>query len=159
MDNFRETAIGLSVWYAFLAILVGLLLIVLNHLETPAAFLAAADIALLFALGLIAKTRRLNEHSIVHGEFWRALPECERPRGEGGRRVARITLEVTWLQFAKGAAALAIVLCALAYASHSTSNSAWADAAQAYSSIDQRLLPMNDSSTSRWCGRARCSAT
>jgi len=124
MDNFRETAIGLTVWYAFLAVLIGLLLIVLNDLETPAAFLAAADIALLFALGLIVKSRRLSEHSIVREEFWRALPARERPHSEPGRRVARTTLEQTWLGFAKGAAALAIVFCGLAYASHGTSASA-----------------------------------
>ena len=128
MDNFRETAIGLTVWYAFLAILVGLLLIVLNHLETPAAFLAAADIALLFALGLMVKMRRLDEHSIIREQFWRALPPRERPEGEGGRRVARTTLELTWLQFARGAAALAILLCGLAYASHNTSTPASAQA-------------------------------
>ena len=43
MDNFRETAIGLTVWYAFLAILGGLFLIVLNDLEAPTAFLAGAN--------------------------------------------------------------------------------------------------------------------
>jgi len=126
MDDFRDTAIGLTFWYAFLAVLGGILLIVLNDLAPPAAFLAAADIALLFALGLILKTRRLNERSLVRGEFWRALPVRERPRGENGRRVARSTLEQTWLRFAKGAAALAIVLCGLAYASHGPQASATA---------------------------------
>ncbi|TMI98296.1 MAG: hypothetical protein E6G97_26350 [Alphaproteobacteria bacterium] len=126
MDDFRDTAIGLTFWYAFLAVLGGLLLIVLNELDAPAAFLAAADIALLFALALILKSRHLSEHSIVRGEFWRALPARERPRSEPARRVARSTLERTWLHFAKGAAALAIVLCGLAYASHGTNASAWA---------------------------------
>jgi hypothetical protein len=128
MDNFRETAIGLTAWYAFLAILCGLLLIVLNDLEAPEACLAGANIALLFALGLIVKSRRLSEHSIARGEFWRALPPRERPRGEPGRRMARSALEQTWLTFARGAAALAIVLCGLAYASHGTHASAWAQA-------------------------------
>jgi len=128
MDRFRETAIGLTCWYASLAALVGLLSIVLNDLDAPAAFLAAADIALLFALGLIAKSRRLSEHSIVREEFWHTLPARERPHSEPGRRVARRTLEHTWLHFAKGAAALAIVLCGLAYASHGTNASAWAQA-------------------------------
>ena len=121
MDNFRETAVSLTAWYAFLAILCGLLLIVLNDLSPPRALLAAANIALLFALGLIVKSRRLSEHSIARGEFWRALPPRERPRGEPGRRMARSVLELTWLKFAKGAAAIAIVLSALAYASHETS--------------------------------------
>ena len=120
MDSFRDTAIGLSIWYAFLAILCGLLLIVLNDLEAPAALLAAANIALLFALGLIAQAHALDERSIMRGQFWRALPPRERPRGEPGLRVARTALEQTLLRFAKGAAALAIVLCTLAYASHTT---------------------------------------
>jgi uncharacterized membrane protein YbhN (UPF0104 family) len=128
MDNFRETAIGLTVWYAFLAILGGLLLIVLNDLEAPAAFLAGANIALLFALGLIVKSRRLSERSIMREEIWRAVPPRERPRGEPGRRMARSTLEQTWLTFAKGAAGLAIVLCGLAYASHGTNGAAWSQA-------------------------------
>jgi len=131
MDKYRETAISLTFWYAFLAALCGLLLIVLNHLEPPAAFLTAADIALLFALGLILKSRALSENSIVRGEFWRALPVRERPRGERGRRLARRTLEQTWLHFARGAAALAIVLCGLAYASHGPHGSATAQSLDA----------------------------
>jgi hypothetical protein len=126
MDDFRNTAIGLSIWYAFLAVLIGLLLIVLNDLEAPTAFLAAANIALLFAFGLIVKVRHLTEHSIVREAFWRTLPARNRPESEPARRVARSTLEQTWLHFAKGAAALAVVLCALAYVSHDTNASALA---------------------------------
>jgi hypothetical protein len=128
MDNFRETAFSLTAWYAFLAFLGALLLIVLNDIETPAAFLIAANVALLFALGLIAKARGLSERSITRGEFWRALPARERPRGETGWRMAHSALEQTWLKFAKGAAAVAIVLCGLAYASHGTNAAAWAQA-------------------------------
>ena len=87
MDDFRETAISLTFWYAFLALLVGLLLIVLNDLDAHAACLAGADIALLFALGLIMKSRALNEESIVRGQFWHALPSNKRPASEGGRRM------------------------------------------------------------------------
>ena len=124
MDDFRETAIGLGIWYAFLAGLIGLLLIVLNDLEAPTAFLAAANIALLFAFGLIVKARHLNDYSIVRDAFWRTLPARNRPESEPARRVARSTLEQTWLRFAKGAAAVAIVLCGLAYVSHGTHASA-----------------------------------
>jgi hypothetical protein len=124
MDNFRETAIGLTVWYAFLAVLGGVLLIVLNDLDPDAAFLAAADIALLFALALIIKSLHLNEHSIARHEFWRALPAHQRPRGEGGRRMAHSMVEHIWLHSAKGAAVVAIVLCGLALASHHDSTSA-----------------------------------
>ena len=108
MDDFRETEIGLTLWYAFLALLCGLLLIALNHLDAHAACLAGADIALLFALGLIMKSRALNEQSIVRGHFWRALPSNKRPRSEGGRRMAYSILERIWLNSAKAAAALAI---------------------------------------------------
>src|SRR5690349_391994 len=106
MDDFRDTALGLSIWYAFLAGLIGLLLIVLNDLAAPTAFLAAANIALLFALGLIVKARDLDESSITRQAFWRALPARTRPESEPARRVARTMLEQTWLHFAKGAAAI-----------------------------------------------------
>jgi hypothetical protein len=127
MDRLRETAVGITVWYAFLALLGTLLLIILNDSDPHTAFLAAADVALLFALGLVVKSRNLDEHSIERHEFWRALPAHQRPRGQGGRRIARTTLELTWLQFAKGAAAVAIILCALAYTSHGPSTSASAE--------------------------------
>jgi hypothetical protein len=128
MDSIRDTAFGLLIWYAFLAALCGVLLIALNDLDAPAAMLAAANVALLFAVGLIAKAYALSEHTIMRGQFWRALPARERPRGEGGRRVARTALEQTLLHFAKGAAAIAIVLCTLAYAAHETRASAQAPA-------------------------------
>ena len=124
MDRLRETAIGLTVWYTFLALLSGLLLIVLNHLDPDAAFLAAANIALIFALWVIMKSRNLNEHSIVRYEFWRTLPAHERPGGEGGRRMAYSAMQRIWLRSAKGAAAVAIVLCGLALASHQDGTSA-----------------------------------
>jgi hypothetical protein len=124
MDNFRATAIYLTFWYAFLALLSALLVIALNDLDARAALLAAADVALLFALGLIVKSRGLSEHSIMRGEFWRALPASERPRGERGRRMAYSVLERVWLHAAKGAAAIAIVLCALALLSNHTDTSA-----------------------------------
>ena len=124
MDNFRETAVGLTIWYAFLALLGGLLLVIFNHLDPHEAFLAGADIALLFALGLIVKSRYLNEQSIVRGEFWRALPARDRPRGEGGRRMAYSMLERVWLHAARAAAVVAIIFCGLALASHHESTSA-----------------------------------
>jgi uncharacterized membrane protein YozB (DUF420 family) len=124
MDDFRETAISLTFWYAFLALLVGLLLIVLNDLDAHAACLAGADIALLFALGLIMKSRALNEESIVRGQFWHALPSNKRPASEGGRRMAQSMLERVWLHSAKGAAAVAIALCMLALATHQGSGPA-----------------------------------
>lgn len=126
MDNIRETALGLTIWYAFLAILCSLLLIILNDLDPPVALLAGANIALLFAFGLIMKARGLSEHSIMRGHFWHTLPAHDRPRGERGRRMVSSALQQTWLQFARGAAAVAIVLCVAAYMIHRSAEPAWA---------------------------------
>lgn len=144
MDSFRETAIGLTVWYAFLALLGGLLLIIFNHLDPHEAFLAGADIALLFAFGLIVKSRRLNAQSIVRGEFWRALPSRERPRGEGGRRMAHAMLERVWLHAARAAAVVAIIFCGLALASHHESTLASAQTLPAAVSGDGSALAADE---------------
>jgi len=144
MDRFRETAICLTFWYAFLALLSALLLISLNDLDAHAACLAGADIALLFALGLIVKSRSLNEHSIVRCAFWRALPARERPRSEIGRRMAYSMLERVWLHSAKGAAAVAIVLCGLALASNHASTSASAQSLPAATDNDGSALAADE---------------
>ncbi len=136
MDNFRETAFGLTLWYAVLASLVGVLLIVLNDLQPPVAFLAGANIALLFALALILKTRGLSEDNISRGAFWRTVAQRDRPRGAGGLRMARATLERILLSFARGAAVVAIVFCALALASHHESTLASAQTMPAAASDD-----------------------
>ncbi|MGB9369647.1 MAG: hypothetical protein WCE79_26940 [Xanthobacteraceae bacterium] len=128
MERCRETAFCLTLWYAVLTVIVAVLAIALHDLERSTALLAAANIALMFALVLMARAGGLTDINIMRGQFWRTLPASERPRGETGRRMARTALERTWLQFAKGAAALAIVLCALAYTSHGTSTSASAQA-------------------------------
>ncbi|HWP16605.1 MAG TPA: hypothetical protein VNM46_13345 [Xanthobacteraceae bacterium] len=144
MDNFRETAFGLTLWYAVLAGLIGVLLIVLNDLSPPVAFLAGANIALLFALALILKTRSLSEDSISRGTFWRTVPQRERPRGTGGLRMARVTLERIMLSFARGAAVVAIVFCALALMSHHESTSASAQTLPAAASGDGSALAADE---------------
>ena len=121
MERCRETAFCLTLWYAALTVIVAVLAIVLHDLDRSASLLAAANVALMFALVLMARAGRLTDVNVARGQFWRTLPASERPRGEGGRRMARSALELTWLQFAKGAAALAIVLCALARASRGPS--------------------------------------
>lgn len=131
MDNVRETAIYLTIWYAFLTVLGATLLIVLNDLDPATALLAAANIALLFALALMARAGRLTEHRMPRGQFWRALPRTTRPSGEAGLRMARTVLEETWLRFARGAAAVAIVLSGLAYLTHDAGTAAWAQAVHA----------------------------
>jgi len=66
---------------------------------------------------------------------WRALflallrkygPAHARPRGDAGQRMAQSALTEMWLRFARGAAVIAMVFCALAYASHGPGNSAQA---------------------------------
>ena len=128
MDPCRETAFCLTLWYAFLTVLVAVLVIVLYDLDAPTALLAAANVALLFALVLMARAGRLTERNIVRGQFWRTLPPKERPPGEAGARLARRALEEAWLRFAKGAAVAAIALAGLAYVSNGVSPRAWADA-------------------------------
>jgi hypothetical protein len=121
MDNFRDTAFYLMVWHTFLAVLGTLLFIVIEEIEPATALLVAADLALLFSLALVIRTKLLSDRAIVRGVFWRTVPAKLRPPGEAGLRMARAALEETWLRFAKGAAAAAIVLSALAYASHDLS--------------------------------------
>jgi hypothetical protein len=128
MDSIRDTAFYLMVWQTFLAILATLLLIALNDIEPATALLIAANLALLFSLVLMIRTNQLDEQRIVRTAFWRTIPARQRPCGEAGLRLARAALEETWLRFAKGAAAAAIVLCTLAYASHDVAGSAGSEA-------------------------------
>ena len=130
MDPFRATAFHLALWYAVLAALGAVLLIALNDVAPATAFLIAATVALLFALVLIAAVGRFTRH-ITRGQFWRTLPPGQRPASEAGLQMARRALYDTWLSFAKGAAAVAIVLSGLAYASNGVSATAFAKAVRA----------------------------
>ena len=154
MDTFRATAFCLALWYAVLTTLGAVLLIVLSDVEPATGFLIAANVALLFALMLIVAVARLTRH-ITRGPFWRTLPAGKRPVSEIGQQMARRALHDTWLTFAKGAAAVAIVLSGLAYASNGVSASTFAKAVRA-STVAQaqpdkpwmsyrsaRLLPTN----------------
>jgi hypothetical protein len=156
MDHFRSTAFFLTVWQTFLTTLVAVLLIVLQDPEAATALLIAANLALMFALTLMACAGRLTDQRIIRSQLWRSVPAQRRPPGEVGLRMARAVLEETWLRFAKGAAAVAIVLCALAYASHDVTPAAWAQAARERGDIQRttgnlvdatyrtaRRLPMN----------------
>ena len=60
MDTFRATAFYLALWYAILAALGAVLLIALNDVEPATGFLIAANVALLFALALVAAVGRLS---------------------------------------------------------------------------------------------------
>ena len=120
MEPFRETAFCLTLWHAFLTLIVAVLALALSDLDVPTALLAAANVALLFALALMARAGRLTETNITRGQYWRTLPKQKRPAGQGGARLAHRALQDTWLTFARGAAMIAIVLAGLAYASNST---------------------------------------
>ena len=61
MDTFRATAFYLALWYAVLAALGAVLLIALNDVEPATGFLIAANVALLFALVLMAAVGRLTD--------------------------------------------------------------------------------------------------
>jgi hypothetical protein len=155
MEPFRETAFCLTLWHAFLTVLVAVLVIALSGLDTPTALLAAANIALLFAFALMARAGRSTEANITRGQYWRTLPKQKRPAGEGGARLAHRALQETLLGFAKGAALIAVALAGLAYLSNSTSASGWAKAVRATASAEAaannhwtgyrsaRLLPTN----------------
>jgi hypothetical protein len=136
MDSFRETAFCLTLWHGLLTLVVTVLAIALNDPGAPAALLAAATVALLFALVLMVRAGRLTAHNVTRGHFWRAVPPRKRPPGEAGARLAHRVLQETWLRFAKGAAVIAIVLAGLAHASNSTAPSAWAKAARAPAQAD-----------------------
>jgi hypothetical protein len=121
MDPCRETAFCLALWYAVLTVLTGVLVIVLCDLDLQVALLAAANMALLFALVLMARSGRLTERNIVRSQLWRTLPEVSRPAGQAGAWLAQRALRESLLTFARGAAAVAVVLASLAYVSSGTS--------------------------------------
>jgi hypothetical protein len=129
MDDIRTTAFALTIFHAILATLSATILIVLHDFAAEISFLIAANFALLFSLILIARARLLTDERMIRGSLWRTVPAKCRPAGEAGVRMARSVLEETWLRFAKGAAAVAIVLCALAYFNHAPDSLALAKAA------------------------------
>ena len=131
MDDFRNTAFYLTLWHAILTAIVSVLLIALHDLALASALSAAATLALLFALLLMARAGRLSEKRITRSQFWRTLAPQMRPAGEAGLRMACRVLGETWLRFAKGATAAAIVMGVLAYASQDISFTSWMPSAKA----------------------------
>ncbi len=155
MEVCRSTAFCLTLWHAILTVIVTVLGIALYDLDGPIALLVAANVALLFAVVLMARAGGLSEKTITRSLYWRTLPSRERPRGESGARVAHRTVNDMLLTFAKGAAAVAVVCAGLAYASNNGGASASAKAirapaltqTQSDASVpayrSARLLPMN----------------
>jgi hypothetical protein len=114
MDPFCAKAFGFLVWRAFLTALITILLTIAYRLQLSVAFLAGANVALLFSFGLIVWAQRLTDERIVRTEAWQMLDSAERPAGVAGRRWACRHLSDEALLFAKGAAAVAVALSASA---------------------------------------------
>jgi hypothetical protein len=115
MDPFRETALALLVWRAFLTTLITVLTTILARLDLSVAFLAGANVALLFSLGMIAWSQSLTDERVVSTAAWRLLSPGERPAGIGGRRCACSLLLDEALLFAKAASAVAAALSVSAF--------------------------------------------
>jgi hypothetical protein len=114
MIRFRENAFYLLAWRAFLAALVGLVLMATRSAEATVAFLIGANVALLFSFGLIVWSEQLTDERVVWTAAWRMLKPSQRPAGRGGRRWAHRCLSDMALRFAEGASGLAIALSASA---------------------------------------------
>lgn len=80
------------------------------------ALVIGADIALVFAIGLVLRAACLCDDGIERTEAWRTLAPQERPTGEAGPRSARDDLQVVLLKFAKAASGVAILLYAASLA-------------------------------------------
>ena len=77
----------------------------------PALALAiGANIALVYAIGILLRVACLTDERIVSTEVWRILRPDERPAGNAGRRLARDDLQEVLLRFAQAAAGVAIAL-------------------------------------------------
>jgi hypothetical protein len=114
MIRFRENAFYLLAWRAFLAALIGLVLMATRCAEAAVAFLIGANVALLFSSGLIVWSEQLTDERVVWTEAWRMLRPSQRPAGRAGRRWAHGCLSDMALRFAEGASGLAIALSASA---------------------------------------------
>jgi hypothetical protein len=89
----------------------GALCLMVGFSFAPALALSiGANIALLFAIGLLLRVACLSLGDVVDTEVWRILKPEERPVGEAGRRRARDDLQEVLLRFAKSAAAVAVAL-------------------------------------------------
>jgi hypothetical protein len=94
---------------AFVALAAATLMVAFSF--APAfALVVGADIALVFAIGLLLRAACLSDDRIERTEPWRILEPQERPMGEAGRRSARDDLQVVLLRFAQGASGVAILL-------------------------------------------------
>ena len=114
MGQFRQMLFYLLLWRAILVALVALVLAATRCLELRAALLTAANVALLFSLGLIVWAGLLGADRIVWTKAWRSLRPDERPAGVAGRTIAYHCLCGLAFRFAKGSSAVAAAMSASA---------------------------------------------
>ncbi|MEW6451741.1 MAG: hypothetical protein AB1490_13885 [Pseudomonadota bacterium] len=110
MDPFRDNVFYLLLGRALLATLIGVVLMVTNHLELGPTLFAAAHLALLFSLSLVAWAEWVNEDRVSKLEAWRRLAARQRPAGPVGRLRACICSKEIGLRFAEVSSAVAITL-------------------------------------------------
>jgi len=110
MGAFRRFAIAtIARDTAFVALAAATLMLAFSF--APAlAFVIGADIALVFAIGLVLRAACLSDDRIERTEAWRILTPQERPAGDAARRSARDDLQQVLLKFAKAASGVAILL-------------------------------------------------
>lgn len=114
MAPFRDNVFYLLLWRAILATLIGVVLMATSEVALGPALLVGAHVALLFALGLMIWSSRLNDDRVVRVRAWQMLASDERPAGPGGRHWACTYLKEIELRFAEVGAIAAIVLGASA---------------------------------------------
>ena len=113
MDPFRDNVFYLLLWRAILALLIALVLMVTRCTALGEALLVGAHVALLFSLGMLVWTSRLDDDRVVRFEAWRMLAKGERPAGSAGRRWACNVVKEITLRFARVGSAVAVGLAAL----------------------------------------------
>jgi hypothetical protein len=110
MNSFMRFAFFTVARDAGFVTLAAMVLMLAFSFRLALAFEIGASIALIFAVGLLARVYFLTEERLERSEVWRALPEEARPPGEDGRRWARGHFELLLLHFAKGASGFAGLL-------------------------------------------------
>jgi hypothetical protein len=110
MDAFHRFAVFTVARDASFVALAAVCLMVGFSFAPAMALAIGANIALLFAVGLLLRVACLTSEGIVDTEPWRILEPEERPDGEAARHLARDDLQELLLRFAKAAAGVAIVL-------------------------------------------------
>jgi hypothetical protein len=110
IDPFREKALCLLIWRAWLVGLLAAVLVVTRSLDIGLALRIGGGAALGFSLALVLFATWLTDSRVAQVEPWRSLEPGERPAGAPGLRWARGHLKRLVLQFAKAASAVAVAL-------------------------------------------------